>query len=193
MSKYGVKIASLCIALSGATGTGVAQAAATGLYLGIDAGEAEARDTCNDISNCDNSDTSVRAEIGFQFTRVVGIELGYTSFGTLFEANNNTFNAKQEASAMTASLLLTLPVTDAVGIYARAGAARYNIDNSGTIQGIPVGSDDSTKPYYGAGVEFDLSDHFMLRGEYQVYRDISGVDGSKDDVHAWYAGVGFRL
>ena len=71
--------------------------------------------------------------------------------------------------------------------------ARYDVSNSGTIQGVPVESKDSTKPYYGAGLKFNLTDNWMLRAEYQIYSDISHVDGSKDDVQAWYAGAAYRF
>lgn len=193
MSKYTVRLAGVGVALAGAAAMSVAQAVEKpGIYLGIDGGQAEARKYCDNITNCDNSGTSLRAELGFQFTRMLALELGYTSFGTLFSANNSNVNAKQDANAWTASLLAGIPVGP-VSIYGRVGGAHYSVDSSGTVGGVAVESHDATKPYYGAGLEFDLSKNVMLRAEYQLYRDISGIAGSKDDVQAWYGGVGFRF
>jgi OOP family OmpA-OmpF porin len=193
MSKFSVQSAGLAIALSGALAMNVAQAMEPGIYLGIDGGRAQAKRYCDNITDCDNSDTSLRGELGFKFNRVLALELGYTSFGTLFNANNSSTNASQDANAWTASLLAGLPVGNVFSIYGRVGAAHYQLDSSGTVQGLPVESHDDTKPYFGAGIEFDLTKNFMLRAEYQRYKDISGVQGNEDDVQAWYGGVGFRF
>ncbi len=70
---------------------------------------------------------------------------------------------------------------------------RCETDNRGTVQGIPVRDEDETKPYAGVGVKFNLTQNFALRAEYQYYADISGVDGSKDDLQSVYAGAVFRF
>lgn len=193
MLKNKIKLTALCMALVGTTGANVAQAAESGVYLGLNAGQAEARKYCNNITNCDSADTSVRGEVGYQFNNNLGAELGYTSFGTLFNANDNNVNAKQDASAWTASALGTWPVAERFGIFGRLGLARYNVSNSGTVQGLPVVDKNSTKPYFGAGVKFDLARNWMLRAEYQLYTDISGVDGTKDNVQGWYVGGVYRF
>lgn len=187
------KITSLSIALVGVLGMAVAQAEEVGFYVGLDAGKAEARKYCDNIVNCDSSDTSLRGEVGYQFGNSISAEIGYTSFGTLFNANDNSVNAKQDASAWTISALGTLPLADRFGLFGRLGLARYDLNNSGTVQGVGVDSNNSTKPYLGAGVKYDLDSNWMLRAEYQVYTDISGVDGSKDNVHAWNLGGAYRF
>ena len=193
MLKNKMKLTALCAALIGITGANVAQAAESGVYLGLDGGRAEAHKYCNNITNCDSADTSVRGEVGYQFNEMLGAELGYTSFGTLFKANDNNVNAKQDASAWTASVLGTWPVAEPFGIFGRLGLARYNVSNSGTVQGVPVESKNAVKPYFGAGVMFDLTSSWMVRAEYQLYTDISGVDGKKDNVAGLYAGGVYRF
>ncbi len=181
------------MALVGTTGAHAAEFAMSGFYLGLNAGQAEARKYCNNIGNCDSADTSVRSEVGYQFNENVGAEFGYTSFGTLFSGNDNNVNASQDASAWTASGLLTWPVAERFGLFGRLGLARYNVSNSGTVQGVSVQNHNGTKPYLGAGVKFDLAHHWLLRAEYQVYTDISGVDGSKDNVQGLYVGGAYRF
>lgn len=188
-----MKFSALSIALIGAMCTSAAHAVDNGVYIGLDAGNAEARKYCSNIANCDSADTSVRGELGYQFNSGLGAELGYTSFGTLFDSSDNNVNAKQDSSAWTLSVLGTWPSTDGFGIFGRLGLARYDVDNSGTVQGVPVDDDNGTEPYYGVGVKFDLSSNWMLRAEYQLYADITGVDGTKDNVHAWYAGGVYRF
>ena len=188
------KLTTLCMALfAGTTGAHAAPMALTGFQLGVDAGQAEARKYCNNITNCDSADTSLRLSAGYQFTPNVGAEFGYTSFGTLFNADNSTVVAKQDARAWTLSVLGTMPFTEKFGLLGRLGVASYNVNNSGTIQGLPIESKNSTKPYVGLGAKFNLTESFALRAEYQVYTDISGIDGVKDNVRGIYAGGVFSF
>lgn len=193
MLKNKMKLTTLFMALAGTTGMNVGQAAESNFYLGLDAGQAEAKKYCDNITNCDSADTSIRGEVGYQFNNILSAELGYTSFGALLDAHDSNIDATQDASAWTASVLGTWPVAERFGVFGRLGIARYNVDNSGTVQGVPVESKDATKPYIGAGVKFDLTNHWMLRAEYQLYTDISGIDGTKDNVNGLYAGGVYRF
>ncbi len=193
MLKNKMKISALCAALVSTTGVTVVQAADNAFYLGLNGGRAEAHKYCNNVANCDSADMSVRGEVGYQFNKDFAAELGYTSFGTLFDAVNNNVNAKQDASALTLSVLGALPVAERFAIFGRLGFARYNVSNSGTVQGVPVQEENSTKPYLGGGVSFDLNSNWLLRAEYQLYTDISGVDGKKDNVQGLYAGGVYRF
>lgn len=188
-----IKHSALCLALALPALSGLALAAdddnGQGLQLGIDAGQAQARGICDNVTNCDDTDTTVRADVGWQFNRMVGVELGYTSFGTVFDANNNSVAASQKASAITASVTGTVPIGDRFGLYGRVGAARYNLDSNG----LGVVEDNKTKPYYGAGLKFGLTDNFALRAEWQRYKDIAGFSGNKDDIDSWSGGVVFTF
>lgn len=181
------------LALSAASGAALAEVKDHGVTLGIDAGRAEARKACDNVINCSSDDTSLRVSVGYQFNQMLGLEAGYTSFGTVFESNNNVFAAKQEGNAWTLSALGTFPVGERFGIYGRAGAARFNNDTSGTIQGVPVSDNNKTKPYYGAGLKFAVTDNLDLRAEYQRYKDLANVGGIKDDVDAWSGGLVFKF
>lgn len=183
------KLTALCAALAGALGANLAAAADNGIYVGLNAGQSEARKYCSNVANCDSSDTSIRGEIGYQFSDVLGAEFSYTSFGTLFDAKDNDINATQDVSAWTISALGTWPVAEQFGIFGRVGIASYNFSNSGTVQGVAVKDENSTKPYFGAGVKFHLNSNWALRAEYQRYTDISGVNGRNDSVQAWYGGA----
>lgn len=183
----------LCLALALPAAPALAADMESGLTLGIDAGRAEARNACDNVINCSSDDTAVRVSLGWKFTPMVGLEAGYSSFGTVFEANNNNFSANQDANAWTLSVLGTVPIADRFGIYGRVGAARFDNDTSGLVQGVPVDDDNKTKPYFGAGVSFGLTDNFALRAEYQRYKDLANLGGVKDDVDAWSGGLVFTF
>lgn len=191
MTKNTIRRSVLCMAFIGTLGANTAHAidGMTGnFYVGLDAGKAEAKKYCNNIGNCDSSDASLRGEIGYQFNANVATELGFTSFGTIFNGQDNNVNAKQEASAWTISVLGAFPVVENFSLFGRLGMARYNLTNSGTVQGVAVEDTNTIKPYFGVGGNFDFTEKWTARAEYQIYTNISGVDGTKDNVNAWYVG-----
>ena len=169
------------------------EVSAKGLNFGLNYGQAEARKFCKDITPCDSADASGKADIGYQFTDVWGVEASYVSFGTIFDSSDSTFTASQKSRALTASLTGTIPITHWFGIYGRGGVAQYESEGSGTVLGVPVKDEKGTTPFWGAGVRFNINKHFAVRGEYQNYSNISRVDGRKDDVQALYAGILFSL
>ncbi len=193
MLKNKMNCSALCIALMTATGVSVAQAGESGVYIGLNGGQAVARKYCDRVTTCEDTDTTVRGEVGLQFNPNWAAEMGYTSFGTLFDGQDNNVSAKQDASAWTLSAVGTIPLGASFGLFGRAGVARYNLSNSGTVQGVAVESKHAIKPYFGAGAKLDLGPDWMLRAEYQLYTDISGVNGTKDNVHAVYAGGAYRF
>lgn len=193
MSKLKIKLAVLSIAVAGVTSVYAAPDSDSGIIIGLDAGRAEARKNCDGVADCDDSDATIRGDIGYQFDKNWSAEVGYTSFGTLFKSHDNNFDASQKASAWTVSGIGTLPLGDRFGLFGRAGVARYEANNSGTVQGVEVKDRKDVKPYAGAGVKFSVTPNFALRAEFQYYADLSGVDGSKDDVQSVYAGAVFRF
>lgn len=187
-----IKTSLLCMAMGAVPGAVLAQD--SGITLGIDVGRAEARNICDDAIDCESDDSAARFSVGYNFNQVLGLEVGYSSFGTLVDSDDDAFAVKQDANAWTLSVLGNLPIGERFGIYGRAGAARFDNDTKGTVQGLPVRGDNKTKPYFGAGVKFGLTDNFALRAEYQRYKDLANIDNtSKDDVDAWSGGVLFTF
>ena len=191
MLKHKAYLSALLTSLS--LGVMASEVSAKGFNFGLNYGQAEARKFCEDITPCDSADASAKADIGYQFNDVFGIEASYVSFGTIFDTNESTFVATQKSRALTASVLGTIPVTHWFGVYGRAGIAQYESEGSGTVLGVAVNDEKGSTPFWGAGVRFNFNKHFALRGEYQNYSNISRVDGRKDDVQAVYAGLLYSL
>lgn len=191
MLKHKAYLSALLTSLS--LGVMATEVSAKGFTFGLNYGQAEARKFCEDITPCDSADASAKADIGYQFNDVWGLEASYVSFGTIFDTSESTFVATQKSRALTASVLGTIPITHWFGIYGRAGLAQYESEGSGTVLGVPVNDEKGSTPFWGAGVRFNFNKHFALRGEYQNYANISRVDGRKDDVQAVYAGLLYSL
>lgn len=191
MLKHKAYLSVLLTSLS--LGVMATEVSAKGFTFGLNYGQAEARKFCEDITPCDSADASAKADIGYQFNDVWGLEASYVSFGTIFDTSESTFVATQKSRALTASILGTIPITHWFGVYGRAGLAQYESEGSGTVLGVPVKDEKGSTPFWGAGVRFNFNKHFALRGEYQNYANISRVDGRKDDVQAVYAGLLYSL
>lgn len=164
-----------------------------GFTVGLDYGRTEAKKYCDHITNCDSTDNGPKVEVGYDFNKNVGVELSYTSFGTLFDSNDNSLSIRQKSNAIALSVLGTLPINDWFGIYGRLGYARYDTNNTGMIEGVAIKDENGNTGFWGAGVKFTLNEQFALRLEYQNYADLSDLPGHKDDVQGLFAGGVYRF
>ena len=191
MSKK-IMLSTLCAALLGASINTMA-AEDHGFSIGIDYGRTEAKKYCDNIVSCDDTDKGPKIEIGYDFNKSFGVELGYTSFGTVFDSNDNSVRVKQKSNAVTLSLLGTVPIGDYFGIYGRVGYARYDTNNSGVVEGVALDDEHGNTPFWGAGVKFNATEQLALRVEYQNYSDLSDLPGHRDDVKGLFAGGVYRF
>jgi len=194
MFKQRLLTGSFCAALAGLSlASSVSAADFHGVTFGADYGRTEAKKYCDHITNCDDSDNGPKVEIGYEFTPNWGLELGYTSFGTLFDSNDNSVRVSQKSNAVTLSLLGTVPVNEWFGVYGRLGYARYDTNNSGTVEGVRIRDEHGNSPFWGGGVKFNLNEQVALRLEYQNYSNLSDLPGHKDDVQGLFAGGVYRF
>lgn len=193
MFKRKVYLSALCATFSALSFSSTAFAVDNGLTIGIDYGRTEAKKYCDHITNCSDSDNGPKLEVGYNFNENFAVELGYVSFGTIYDSNENSVSLSQESNAITLSLLGTVPVSEYVGLYARLGYAQYDTNNTGEVAGVPVADEDGSTPFWGAGVRFNLNEKFAIRVEYQNYRDLSNQPGRKDDVQGLFAGVNYTF
>jgi OmpA-OmpF porin, OOP family len=166
---------------------------ASGFNFGADIGRTEAKKYCDHITNCSAADTGAKINVGYTFNEIFSTELGYTSFGTIFDSNDNSFAASQDASAITLSALGYLPINEMFSVYGRLGYARYNTNASGSVQGVAVRDQSGNTPLWGVGAKVDFSSQFSMRLEFQDYSNISRVDGQKDDVQGLFVGMVYSL
>lgn len=165
----------------------------SGFNVGFDYGRTEAKKYCDHITNCSDSDKGPKIEIGYDFNKNWGVELGYTSFGTIFDSNEDSLSLSQKSNAVTLSVLGTVPINEWFGIYGRAGYARYDTNNTGEVNGVAVKDETGNTPFWGAGVKFNINEQFALRLEYQNYSDLSDQPGRSDDVQGLFGGVTYRF
>lgn len=186
-------LAALCATLTTLSFAPAALADDNGFSIGADYGRTEAKKSCDHITNCSDSDKGPKINVGYDFNKNWGVELGYTSFGTVFDSNDDSVNVRQKSNAITLSVLGTVPVHEMFSIYGRLGYARYDTNSTGTIDEVPVKDESGNSPFWGAGVKFHLNEQVALRLEYQNYADLSDQPGRKDDVQGLFGGVTYRF
>ena len=160
MTKNKILSRTLLAALIGAAASGAQAAEDHGFYLGAGAGQSFV-----DEGAYDDEDTAFSVFGGYQFNRWFGLEAGYADFGKL---EPDVAGPALEPDAAYLTAVGTLPFTDRLSGYLKAGVQRWNLDAA--IPGLTGTDDDSgTDPTYGVGLQYRFSDAFALRGEYSRF------------------------
>lgn len=147
-------------------------------YAGGSIGYSQFKDTCHAVSaiNCDDTDTAWRGFAGYQFSRHLGVEVGYGQPG---EVTSDVGYAR-ETKAFDVAAVFAVPVAQRVDLLFRLGAyrARSNENNGGVTAGTT-----NSGPIFGAGVGLNLG-KLGLRAEWQRYRNVgpSGLSVSEDTI-----------
>jgi OOP family OmpA-OmpF porin len=137
-----------------------------GLYVGGNCGylKVESEDDFGD-----NNDV-VQGIVGYRLNSFLALEGSYIDFGRY---GSSAANAK--TTGYTAALKGTIPITQTVEIFAKAGQLWHETDyNIATVSG----SSDDKSLFAGAGVNFKVTDNFLLNAQYTWY----DVDLEADDV-----------
>lgn len=210
------------LGLAAGFNVGMAQAADTGLYGYVSAGQAES-DRKNEAdgalrnagitamtSSADDTDTGYKLQLGYQLNRNFAVEGGYVKLGK--------FNYK---AASTAPIVATRDVdTDIDGwnigvvgrlffseqfaAFGKLGAlyseTNYNCRGAGIDCTNPNRTAKETTAYYGLGLDWNFSRNWFARTEYEVFTDVgeslnsTGTTGTtRADVKMGSIGVGYRF
>ena len=123
-----------------------------------------------DTHNCNCTDSGYGAglDLGYKIGNGFATELG------LSYAKNDLNNKTAEASHTTGalSLVYTYPLTDALGVFAKAG---YMMEKE-KVNGLNIDNSESGLAY-GGGLEYGLGDNYAIIGEYQA----STIDSLRGD------------
>lgn len=149
--------------------------------------------------------TAYRFFLGYQFNDFIGLEAGYSDFGSVdISLSSNVAESgvsfvgsgqgEAEVDGFTLSALLSVPIGDRFAIFGRAGVLAWDASASGSASGIITESDGSVESLsesfvlddsgadglYGAGARFDVTDNVTLRAEWTHYElvdiDYFGAD-----------------
>lgn len=160
-------------------------------YIGASGGEAKYRSECNrtlTLFECDTKDTGFKVYAGGKMNEVLGLEIGYTSFGTIHVLGGET-----EAWAVPITLTAGIPVGQRFNVFAKGGGlyARTDVSVSLSDSISARGSRNGWGWTYGAGASFAVTPNVAIRADFDRHR--LDFVGGRRDVDMLSAGVQFRF
>lgn len=169
------KISLIILGLAFATTSAMAE----GFYGGAGIGLTQIEEEEDGVS-FDDSPFGWRILAGYDFNENFAVEGSYVNSG---EAEDTLFgeDIEVEMTAFTFSVVGLLPVSDAMSLFGKLGY--YSGEQEITVDGFTLDEDEDGFAA-GAGVRFNTSDNFAIRGEFDWF------DTELDEV--WSIGVGFQ-
>jgi OOP family OmpA-OmpF porin len=166
-----------------------------GWYLGGSFGQAQADLDCTGTTSCDDKDSSWKIFAGYQMSRNLAVEFGYSNLGEVTATTPSFFlpgfgtipsaNISIESSVWEVSGVGSLPVADRFSFFGRAGLYMADTDVSLRFAGPPGvvdDSDDNIGLTLGFGARVDITRNLGIRAEWQRYMDVSAGDFDESDV-----------
>ncbi len=180
-----------------------ADPSAAGLYIGGSFGEAHLSDACSGasgiVTNCDNNDSGWKAFAGYQFNPWFSLEAALVDFGEIkftAQQGGNSVTSTNESQGITFHAVGQIPIP-----FSGASANRFSIlGKLGTIwwdaesnSNAGSQSDDDFDLSYGVGLQFTLSERFLIRAEWERFNNVGIANAGRSDVDLWTAGLAFKF
>jgi OOP family OmpA-OmpF porin len=189
------RLAAALVAVTLTLAWGVADSADGGWYLGAGGGQTKMTEPAEALSgnSFDDKDTAWKAFVGYQFHSPIALELGYIDFGQ-FTGELPIVGVVDtwKATGAFLNLVIGLPFNNQFGVFAKAGAHRWRVDDTTAL----VGSErrEGTDPVFGIGAQFDFTKNLGARIEWERYRQVGDEHGTgRSDLDVASASVVLRF
>jgi OOP family OmpA-OmpF porin len=162
----------------------LAASADSGFYLGGSVGAATLDEDFDGLG-IDTDSTSFRLTAGLQFNDFFAIEGGYHSFGKFrdkVDIGGLVNDLSIQADGFTLGANVSLPVSDSVSLFGRAGAFFW--DGDAEINNISLARPEDDNLFYGAGADVMVTERLSLIGDWTRYE----LEDTESDVIS----LGFR-
>lgn len=167
----------------------------SGAYLGLSVGQTKAKDGCSGLAgtgiSCDDKDTAFKLFGGYQFSRYIAAEAGYTDLGKV-KASAPGLSADIKSNAWELVAVGSYPIgTSGFAPYGKLGFYRGEVKLSSN-----VGVSDkhtNTDLTFGVGVRYDIMRNFAVRAEWQRYGDVGGGNVGKSDFDVFSVGALYKF
>lgn len=174
-----------------------AMAQESGWYVGGAFGRSEVKDFCGGFATgtqCEDTEITLKAMGGYQFTRNFALEMGLTGAGE-FEASGVGTRTTINIGIAEGTAVLIFPLGDKFSVFGKAGlySATVETRTENFFGGTNTEDKRSSDLTYGAGVGFAITPKLLLRGEWQRYQDVESANFQKSDVDIFTLGVVYRF
>ncbi|APW47195.1 outer membrane beta-barrel protein [Rhodoferax antarcticus] len=132
----------------------------------------------------DDGDTSYSAHIGSYFNDNLGMEIGYTDFGSIDRAGGRT-----KARGINLSLVGKFPLSPQFNLLGKIGTTYSDTDTTANpLSGIATGSDNGFDLSYGIGAEYAFTPKWSAVVQVESHK-LRFAGGNKDRVSLATLGV----
>lgn len=151
-------------------------AAVAGGYAGVSGGITKI-DVCDDVNalfpglSCDDEDTGFKVFGGYKANENFAIEGLWADLGEVSISGPGGAGTV-EVDGFGLAAVGILPLNEQFGIFGKLGIYRWDASGGGDLAGA---GDDGTDLMFGAGVNWNFTERFGLRVEWERY-DIDGDD-----------------
>lgn len=157
---------------------------ADNFYIFGDVGQGKMEVDDEDDSKLSKTTTSYSIGAGYDVNKFLAIEVAYRDLGDVtdrgieFDSVNDVYRFvdKYTTTALQASVVGKLPISDEFNVYGRVGLASIDMDYKSTLSyedgNNPDPETDSvskTRALFGIGASFDITSQLAVRAEYNQY------------------------
>jgi hypothetical protein len=146
------------------------------LYLGLQWGQGSMEVPAGG-ARVDLDDDGYKGYVGYWFTRFISAELGYTDLGS-FNDTVMGVGVNAEADLVAAMLVGTLPATERLTFFLKAGVADWSTSVTTTDMMVTTTVDTGGTDFaYGGGISYRVGKRVSIRGEWESYEfgDVENV------------------
>jgi OOP family OmpA-OmpF porin len=158
-------------------------AMADNFYIFGDVGQSKFELDGSNDSKLSKTDTAFSIGAGYEFNKFLAVELAYRDLGEVADRGSD-FNGVDDynfvdtigITALQASVVGKLPVSDVFNLYGRLGLASLDAEYEsreyyadGNNPSPFSDSTSKTKAVFGLGASFDVTSQLALRAEYSQY------------------------
>lgn len=169
-----------------------APAFAGNAYVGGSIGRAEQKVSIEGL-NLSESDTGAKIVGGYQFTPMVGVEVGYADLGKI-EISGGGERVSAEPKSFYVAATGTMAVSPVVNAFVKLGAARSRTDLFAAGRGYAYSDKQSdTSLLAGIGASFAINKQLSLVAEYEHFGKVISEDGESLKADLLSVGVRFQF
>lgn len=156
---------------------------ADNFYVFGDVGNGKMEIDAEDDYTFSKTDTTFSFGAGYEFNKFAALEVAYRDLGEIKDSgfysdgvDDYFYTSKLSATALQASLVGKLPISDDFNLFGRVGVASIDADYVGTASyadgnnpAPDKSSESKTRALVGVGASYNLTEQLAIRAEYNQY------------------------
>lgn len=139
--------------------------------------------------------TTWKGYLGYDFNQYLAVEGGYAHLGKSSNNYGSVASTHSNKSALFVAVKGTLPLSERFDLFGKIGPSYNMIDQSVTVLGTPIGTNDSKRMavMYGVGAEFAATKQLGVRVEYEHFGKFGGNNSFSTRTSLWSTGVNYKF